>query len=153
MKKILLSVSAFMLPALMFGQSAIDAYNLSQSDFKGTARFMSMGGAFTALGGDLSTLNQNPAGIGVYRSSEIGVTLDVDIASTKSTTGAFSITKDKAAFNCNNFGYVGAVYTGSDIMPYFNWGASYSRAASFNRAYKGTGTMNGSLSNYIAGYT
>ncbi len=142
-----------MLPALMFGQSAIDAYNLSQSDFKGTARFMSMGGAFTSLGGDLSTLNQNPAGIGVYRSSEIGVTLDVDIASTKSTTGAFSITKDKAAFNCNNFGYVGAVYTGSDIMPYFNWGASYSRAASFNRAYKGTGTMNGSLSNYIAGYT
>ena len=59
MKKILFSVSAFMLPALMFGQTAIDAYNLSQSDFKGTARFMSMGGAFTSLGGDLSTLNQN----------------------------------------------------------------------------------------------
>ena len=31
---------------------------------------MSMGGAFTALGGDISTLSQNPAGIGVFRSSE-----------------------------------------------------------------------------------
>ena len=142
-----------MLPALMFGQTAIDAYNLSQSDFKGTARFMSMGGAFTSLGGDLSTLNQNPAGIGVYRSSEIGVTLGLDIASTKSSNGAFSMSKNKTTFNCNNFGYIGAVYTGSDVMPYFNWGASYSRVADFNRAYKGKGAMTGSLSNYIAGYT
>ena len=35
---------------------------------------MSMGGAFTALGGDISTLSQNPAGIGVFRSSEMSVT-------------------------------------------------------------------------------
>ena len=32
---------------------------------------MSMGGAFTALGGDMSTLSQNPAELGVFRSSEI----------------------------------------------------------------------------------
>ena len=52
-------------PAVSFAQSAIDAYNLSQSDLRGTSRFMSMAGAFGALGGDLSTLTQNPAGIGV----------------------------------------------------------------------------------------
>ena len=39
--------------------------------YGGTARFMSMGGAFTALGGDISTLSQNPAGIGVFRTSEM----------------------------------------------------------------------------------
>jgi hypothetical protein len=33
-----------------------------------------MAGAFTALGGDLSTLSQNPAGLGVYRSSEFTFT-------------------------------------------------------------------------------
>lgn len=60
-------------------QSAVDALQLTQSDFKGTARFMSMGGAFTALGGDLSAIGQNPGGIGVYRHSELGVTLDIDI--------------------------------------------------------------------------
>ena len=42
--------------------------------YGGTARFMSMGGAFTALGGDISTLSQNPAGIGVFRASEMSVT-------------------------------------------------------------------------------
>ena len=48
-------------------QSAFDLYSISQTDLKGTARFMSMAGAFGALGGDLSTLNQNPGGIGIYR--------------------------------------------------------------------------------------
>lgn len=69
-----------------FAQSAIDAYRFSQPDLRGTARFMGMGGAFGALGGDLSTLSQNPAGIGVYRSNELGFTLDLDVQ--KSTSDA-----------------------------------------------------------------
>ena len=60
------------MPALMSAQSAIDAYNLSQNELRGTARYMSMAGAFTALGGDLSTLNNNPAGIDTaFRGYEI----------------------------------------------------------------------------------
>ena len=51
-----------------------DALRYSQIFYGGTARFMSMGGAFTAVGGDISSLSQNPAGIGVFRSSEITVT-------------------------------------------------------------------------------
>ena len=51
----------------VLGQSSIDALQLTSSDFKGTARFMGMGGAFTALGGDLATLTQNPAGIDTAR--------------------------------------------------------------------------------------
>ena len=82
MKKILLATLLGVVPSVLLGQSAIDAYQLSQGDLKGTARFVSMGGAFGALGGDLSTLNQNPAGIGVYRSSEIGVTMDINMQST-----------------------------------------------------------------------
>src|SRR5512137_2926767 len=57
----------------VFAQNVNDALRYSQIFYTGTARFMSMGGAFTALGGDLSTLTQNPAGLGVFRSSEISV--------------------------------------------------------------------------------
>jgi hypothetical protein len=57
-----------------FAQLADDALRYSQLFYTGTARFMSMGGAFTALGGDISSLSQNPAGIGVFRSSEINIT-------------------------------------------------------------------------------
>src|SRR4030042_925399 len=57
-----------------YGQLADDALRYSQVFYTGTARFMSMGGAFTALGGDISSLSQNPAGIGVFRSSELSLT-------------------------------------------------------------------------------
>lgn len=135
----------------MSAQSAIDAYNLSQSELRGTARFMAMGGAFTALGGDLSTLNQNPAGIGIYRGSEIGITLDLNMLSSKST----NVNWDNTHFDVNNFGYVGTYNFGGDaVMQTFSWGVSYSRLNSFARQYKGGGMrLNTSLSNYIARIT
>ena len=63
--------------ASLFAQGSMNAYNYSRTDIKGTARYMGMGGAFGALGGDISTLSQNPAGIGVYRSNEIVTTLGI----------------------------------------------------------------------------
>src|SRR5438046_2391525 len=54
-------------------QSDIDALRYSQNSLAGTARFVSMGGAFSALGGDFSTLSSNPAGIAVYRKSEFSI--------------------------------------------------------------------------------
>ncbi len=154
MKKTIISAIIGTVPFISFAQSALDAYQLGQLDFRGTARYMSMGGAFGALGGDLSAVTHNPAGIGVYRSNEVGVTLNLDLQSTKSLTQGLSINNKQTKFYCNNFGYVGSIYTESDIMPYFNWGASYSRVNSFDRAYRGRfSSLNGSLSNYIAGYT
>jgi hypothetical protein len=41
----------------------------SQDDANGTARFTSMSGAFGALGGDISAMNINPAGLAVYNNS------------------------------------------------------------------------------------
>lgn len=158
MKKIYLSILSLSLAAGAYAQSAVDAYQLSPSDFRGTARFMSMGGAFTALGGDISTLNQNPAGIGIYRKSEIGITLDINMAKTDITAGLSKYSEDKTRAYCNNFGYVGAVNLDNDIMKTFNWGVSYSRVASFDRTYK-AGTrgnyvpISNSVTNYIAYFT
>ena len=60
-KTLLIALSLSLSAGTMMAQSAVDAYSISRGgDLRGTARFMSMGGAFTALGGDISTLNQNP---------------------------------------------------------------------------------------------
>lgn len=67
----LLLITVLTLSAGLHSQNVDDALRYSQIFYGGTARFMSMGGAFTALGGDMSTFTQNPAGIGVFRSSEI----------------------------------------------------------------------------------
>lgn len=154
MKRLLLpSIMMLASSGAVFSQSAVDALQLTQGDFRGTARFMSMGGAFTALGGDLSTLTQNPAGIGIYRHSEIGATLNIDIQSTKGESLSNTINNDQTKVACNNFGYVGVANLGGP-METFQWGVTYGRAVSFDRKYSGylvpTAT---SLSNYIASFS
>lgn len=152
--KALFAAAAIMAPSALWAQSAIDAYTLSRSDLSGTARFQAMGGAFTALGGDLSTLHQNPAGIGIYRSNEVGLTFDIDMQSAKTTAFGISQKKDKTFVDFSNVGYVGSFSLDNSTMPYFNVGISYNRQASFNRRYKGyVSSMETSLSNYIASFT
>ena len=48
-----------------------DANRWMGSDLNGTARFVGMGGAMGALGGDITTMGTNPAGIGIYRSNDV----------------------------------------------------------------------------------
>jgi len=154
MKKVVLTAVVGIMPMLMMAQGATDAYMLAQPDLKGTARFMSMAGAFGALGGDLSTLNQNPAGIGVYRSSEVGLTLDLNFQSTKTNSMGENDSWSQTKFGCTNFGYVGSIKLNNDVMPYFSWGASYSRIASFDRKYRGyVPQLSTSMSNYISNFT
>ena len=105
MKKLYFTVSAIIaagfVPSTMSAQSATDAYQVSQYDLKGTARFMSMAGAFGALGGDLSTLSQNPAGIGVYRSNELGFTLNLDAQQSTAKSMGVSNTDNQTKFYLN----------------------------------------------------
>ncbi len=148
------SVMALVYAGAANAQSAVDAYRLAQPDMKGTARFMSMGGAFGALGGDLSSLSQNPAGIGVYRNSEIGFTLDLDAQSSTTQAQGRSTTLDNTRFYLNNIGGVMTLRLPSTTVPNLNFGFTYNKTTSFNRHYGGTiNTLSNSLSNYIAGVT
>lgn len=134
-------------------QSAIDANELNGSDVRGTARFVAMGGAFTSLGGDLSTITQNPAGLGIYRRSEIGLTFDINKRnySAETSTETNNNSQTKAFFD--NFGYVGTANIGSTLRS-FSWGVSYQRLNSFHRRHTGYNyPTETSLSNYIASFT
>lgn len=51
-------------------QNISDAIRYSSENLQGTARFQGMGGAFGALGGDLSALNINPAGSAVFNNNQ-----------------------------------------------------------------------------------
>ena len=153
MKRII-SFLLIAVPMLIQAQTAVDAYSVSQNDLKGTARYMSMAGAFTALGGDMTAINQNPGGIGVYRSSDIGLTLNLDLQSTKSAGNGITSKISQTKFTCNNFGYVGSYKLDSETMPYVNWGFSYNRPVSLNRRYGGKiADIKSSLSNYTASIT
>ena len=79
----ILFLSAFSLPVL--AQNESDALRFSQTYSGGTARSLSLSGAFGALGGDPSSLSINPAGIGVYRASEFTLTTGVNYDRVTST--------------------------------------------------------------------
>jgi len=51
-----------------------EALRYSQNQLTGTARFQGVGGANTALGGDISSAWSNPAGLGFCRKNEISFT-------------------------------------------------------------------------------
>jgi hypothetical protein len=153
MSKYILSVLALSLCSnAIFSQGQLEAYNYAKSDLIGTARYMSMGGAFGALGGDISAMSANPAGIGVYRSSEIVGTLSVNSVLSE-TSGWGSMDKSRnTTFKMNNFGAVFYFPTSSSSgVVGWNFGISYNHLKDYNRTYAARGKgSNYSLSDYMA---
>lgn len=72
-----------------------DGIRFSQGDIGGSARFKAMGGAQTALGGDLSSIAGNPAGLGFYNNSDVSFTLDYTNDLNKSTYFSSSTNRQK----------------------------------------------------------
>ncbi|MDE7402234.1 MAG: hypothetical protein K2M87_02345 [Muribaculaceae bacterium] len=133
-------------------QSVGSALAVTQNDLNGTARFMSMAGAFGALGGDLSSLSQNPAGIGVYRTSEVGISVGIDHFSSSAKAGGQDHQVGNTRFNLKNIGGVYTLKLPSQVLPNLNIGFTYNKAADFHRRYKGViPNLGTSFSNYVAG--
>ncbi|MBR4499740.1 MAG: hypothetical protein IKP11_04295, partial [Paludibacteraceae bacterium] len=72
--------------SLLSGRAGVgysqDAQRLGERSIMGTARYVGMGGAMTAIGGDPSAALDNPAGLGLYRHHEVMLTLDDAIDNT-----------------------------------------------------------------------
>lgn len=153
MKKYLLLPAALLLAGLTAqAQSAMDGFTLSQPGLYGTARFMSMGGAFGALGGDLTTLSFNPAGLGVYRSHELSLTGALDFQNTSMDFNSYKTSKSHTNALFNNIGYAASFLFPDSPMRALNFGVTYNRRANFNRRYSGyANSISNSMSNYMAG--
>jgi hypothetical protein len=130
-KKIIFLLSLLAVAFLSSAQSsdasriAYGSLNFSQTNpVLGTARYSGMGGAMGALGGDASTMKDNPAGLGVYRSSDITLTPNVFIANDNSV-----------GFNINNFGLVLNFQNSGNRTGYItsSFGVSYNRLKNFRR--------------------
>ena len=147
MKRLYIAIVLCGATLMASAQATFDVLKLSETELSGTSRYMSMAGAFGALGGDASAIIQNPGGIGVYRSSDISATMNLNFLSTKS--GDYQNLTD-TKFWFNNVSYVGSMKIDSDFFRYFNWGFSFNRVKSFNRRYQGGYNVNTSLTNKIA---
>jgi long-subunit fatty acid transport protein len=154
MKRNLLLIAGIFVYACSFAQGEIDAFRLSGTDLSGTARGQAMGGAFGALGGDITGISINPAGIGVYRSSEVSTTLSLNSTNIKTQWKNTTNNKDHLKFNFDNVSYVGYYPVGKSSLQSVNFGFSYNKKKNFNRDYSASGTgMITSLTDYIENIT
>lgn len=116
-----------------------DANRWMGSDLNGTARFVGMGGAMGALGGDITTMGTNPAGIGIYRSSDAMVSFGFDNTGAKAN-GA-SVDKFHGSFD--NAGFVFATKIGNTTaLRFANFGFNYRKTKSFSRSMLMNGVFN-----------
>jgi hypothetical protein len=154
MKRIsLIILAAFMLFTALSAQYTEDALRYSQVFYGGTARFMSMGGAFTALGGDISTLTQNPAGIGVFRASEMTVTPQLNYISSNAGFNG-NTSEDLYNFNLSQAGFVSNIMSrkGSTGLLKFNFGYSFNKTNNLHQSIYIQGINNtSSIADYWAG--
>ncbi len=155
-KYILLAILSILPASLVFSQGEVDAYKLGKNDLTGTARAVSMGGAFGALGGDITGIAINPAGIGVYRSSEVVTTMNFQNTHNKSDMASplvsgGSLKESKFKFTFDNLAFVASIPTYETVMPLLNVGFSYNKLKSFDRKYAVKGHyLDNSLTNYLA---
>lgn len=157
MKRIFSTIAmAFTAIGITIGQSEFDALKFIQPEINGTARYTSMAGAFGALGGDPSAIKDNPAGLGIYRKSELSATLGVTTQETTSNWRNGNTTID-GLYNpvFNNLSYILAIpvssYSGSNLV-HSNFSFAFNRLKNFDRNLRingGSGSAS-SLNDYFA---
>jgi hypothetical protein len=154
MKNLIAIIVSLLSLQLVVGQGFEDALRYSQSFAGGTARSSAMGSAFGAVGADFGSVGINPAGIALYRSSELvftpsfmNVTADADYFNTISNDFATN-------FNLNNFSFVSAyVSKRNSGWVSASFGIGYNRVNNFhgNQVIRGLNPDN-SLVDYFMNF-
>jgi hypothetical protein len=120
---------------VVFAQNEDDALRFSNTFGAYSNRALGMGGAYAALGADITNFFQNPAGIAAYKKQnmEFGLSLisrstQVDFNNRVSSTGATGL-------GINTFGFTSTFGTaGSGWGPWI-YGLAYGRTQTFKRNY------------------
>ena len=99
-------VFLFMIPLGVNAQDMYQTAPFMENGLTGTSRFISMGGSMGALGGDMSVMGTNPAGIGLYRSSDFAITGSMKFNNAKVDYNGSVVKSDKTSFDMENFGAV-----------------------------------------------
>lgn len=136
----LLAATLFSLPVA--AQETYENANLTSTDLNGTARYVGMGGAMEALGADVSTIGSNPAGIGLFRRSQLSVSGGLLMQSNGKEYGNGK--KTNASFDQIGFVYTTRASRGSNL----NFGFNYTKGKNFNFLLNASGKLgNGSQNN------
>ena len=138
-KQILLLAS--LLAINVMAQNSYDPMRFVGSDLVGTARFVGMGGAMSALGTDISVISTNPAGIGLYRSNDAVVSMGLNTIGNSADFGGFTTKSDKTTFSIDNAGLVLAMNPQLGPVKYVNFAVNYRRRNNLSATFGAMGSL------------
>lgn len=146
-KKIILVAVIVIATQTSYAQYLADALRFSQFQNSSTARFDALGGYKSSIGGDMSSLYGNPAGLGMFSKSEFSFTPSLklrnnDISFNKKNTSAASSNLD-----LDNVGVVfhSKTYKQGDLQKgllSLNFGIGYQKKNAFRNDFMYSGTTN-----------
>jgi len=135
-------------------QEITDALRFSQNDMNGTARFRAMGGAFGALGGDLSAISVNPASSSIFANNQFSGTLNLNNFSTETNFFGKNFAEKNSDLNINQAGAVFVFENNSEKTDWnkFAVAVNYENLNNFNSNLLYSGTNNNSIGEYFKEY-
>lgn len=148
---ITLVATACMVAASTMAQNVVEAVRYGNSEIIGTARYRSMAGAFGALGGDPTCMNDNPAGIAIYRGTSLfSLTPHLSFTSAEAFGSKNNTEKDNNS-GLSNFAWIGSIKTPlNDYLVNFNFGISMNRRIeSFSKYDYTLNGSKGSMGEYL----
>ena len=155
MKKYIFLLALGFTASVAQSQEISDAMRYSQDNLNGTARFRAMSGAFGALGGDLSSINVNPAGSAIFTNNQMAITLsNNDTKNNSNYFGSTTIEKNNS-FDLNQ---AGAIFVFNNRNTNSNWkkismGINYENTNNFDNGLFSAGTNpNNSIDQYFLSY-
>lgn len=140
--------------ALVSAQNINDVLKYSTENLQGTARFQSMGGAFGALGGDLSALNINPAGSAVFNNTLM--TFSGTYYNTDNEANYFG-TQTSSNINDTNINQIGGVFVFNNTNTNSDWkkfslALNYDLVQNFENSYLVQGRSNQGVDSYFLNF-
>lgn len=135
-----------------WAQNELDGLRYARTFNVGTARFNAMGGSFGALGADASVISTNPAGLALFKRSEVSISPSIFINNNETDYLGTTEKDGKANFNFNNLSYTHATDK-NRVSGWLSstWQVSYSRVNNHNSqtSYAGQNNTTSILDSYL----
>ena len=152
LKAIIILSTALLWSSLSSGQSIIDTSILfSQSNYGGSARVLGIGGSQVSLGGDVSSIVSNPAGLGMFNRSVISFSTGLNFITTRSGYHDTTTPDQKANVNIPNMSLVLYKELDSRYTEFksTSFGVSYNRTNDFHQEYTYQGRGGNSMLDFF----
>ena len=125
MKRLFMIATMVVSATTLMAQDMFEATNFATKDLNGTARYVGMGGALGALGGEISVMSSNPAGTGLFRKSDAAFTVG-GVFGSKGVLG-----HDASRLSLDNAGILVSLPTDEGSVKYVNFGVNYVKNKNF----------------------